>query len=201
MRRLIVLLGLFAVGCGSSSPTGPTSTPPVVVVPAPTVAPLALAGQSNALFIGPYLTTAAAPELVVGFAQDGSAIAQWAAGSDLWARLAPQLHQSLRAFVWWQGESDRLTPERYESDVRAFMARVRAEAADQSLLVLICRVVDDPAFTGIRAAQAAYVATDSHAILVSSDGLPKEFGEGVGSAHLSPEGYRQMATRILAALR
>lgn len=194
MKRVWIVVALLAAACGGSS-TAPTVPPPVVHV-----LPVALAGQSNALFIGPYLTQAAAPGAVVGFAQDGSAIAQWAPGSAFWLALAPTLRQPLRAFVWWQGESDRLTPERYQGDVAAFVARVRVEAGDPRLLVLICRVVDDPAFVGIRAAQAAYVATDARAVLVSSDGLAKEFGEGVGSAHLSPEGYRLMAQRILTAI-
>lgn len=190
----LLLVTLVASACGSTSITAPAASAPM--------RPLALAGQSNALFIRPYLTTAAAPEGVVGFAQDGSTIEQWAADAaeGHWSQLAPQLHQPLRAFVWWLGESNRLAAEIFTDQLRTFVARVRLEANDPQLLVVICRVVDDPAFVGIRAAQAAYVATDPRAILVSSDGLPKEFGEGVGSAHLSPDGYTQMAQRILRAL-
>lgn len=44
MRRLIVLVALFAVGCGSSSPTAPTPVTPVVVVPpvTPPVVPVGM---------------------------------------------------------------------------------------------------------------------------------------------------------------
>ena len=140
-----------------------------------------------------------APGRVVGFAQEGSYIRQWDEGTDFWNRLAPQLHQPLRAFVWWQGESDRHPGmvEIYGVKLQALVARVRYEAADPQLLVVICRVVNDPAFAGIRAAQEAYVATDPRAVLVSSDGLPLE---SAGSAHLSADGYREMAQRVLRAL-
>jgi len=192
MKKYLIVLALFASACGGSSLSAPT-------IAAPTK-PLALAGQSNALFIRPFLISAAAPEAVIGFSQDGSSIEQWAPGSAYWGQLAPQFHQPLRAFVWWQGEGNRLTPDIYASQLRDLIGRVRAEANDPNLLVLICRVVDDPLFVGIRAAQAAYVASDPRSILVNSDNLPKEFGEGVGSAHLSPDGYTLMAKRILAVL-
>lgn len=188
---LVFALALFVSACGSS------------IAPSPEISlPIALAGQSNALFIRPYLIAAVAPEVVTGFAQDGSTIAQWAvtAPQGYWSQLAPSLHQPLKAFVWWQGESDTTNVSTYLNSLTEFIARVRNEAHDPTLRVVICRVVDDPAFSQIRALQAAYVAADARSVLVSSDGLPTEFSTP-GSAHLSPEGYQQMAQRIAAVLR
>jgi hypothetical protein len=192
---------LVIAGCGGSSSTAPTVTAQPTA-PTTTPAPLALAGQSNALFMQPFLASAAAPMLVVGFAQDGSKITQWDvnAPEGYWAKLAPSLHGKLTAFVWWQGESDTTEADLYLTRLIAFIARVRAEAGNPSLKVLICRVVNDPAFQSIRAAQAAYVAQDPFSVLVSSDGLQLEHPDWPsGSAHLSNDGYVGMAARVLAA--
>lgn len=189
MRGWLVL-ALFTAGCGASVPIAPTPAVPL---------PLALAGQSNAWLMRDIFAAAYAPGRVVGFAQDGSYIDQWAPNTDYWNRLATDLHQPLRAFIWWQGESDRWPGrvEIYESELRAFIARVRAEANDPNLLVVICRVIDDPIFAGVRAAQEAYVRSDPRSVLVSSDGLPLE---SVGSAHLNAAGYVAMSKRILAVI-
>lgn len=165
--------------------------------------PIVLAGQSNAFFIQPFLAQAAAPVPVSGFAQDGSWITQWAvdAPEGYWQRLAPSLHQPLKAFVWWQGESDWNAADVYLSRLIEFLQRVRREANDQNLLIVICRVVDDPAFPGIRADQEAYIKRDPRSVLVSSDGLPREHPDWAsGSAHLSSDGYVVMSQRILAAI-
>ena len=170
----------------------------------PSARPLALAGQSNALFMRPYLEAAYKPGDVIGFAQDGSQIVEWRVDGPYWMALKPTLHQALRAFVWWQGESDFRNPGPYLAALRAFIERVRREANDPNLLVLICRVVDDPTpgWSEIRRAQEVFVSTDRHAVLVSSDGLPKEHPDWPrGSAHLSKEGYQAMARRVIAALR
>ena len=166
--------------------------------------PLVLAGQSNALLMRPYLEEAYKPGEVIGFAQDGSRIDEWSISGPYWKALTPALHRPVRAFVWWQGESDFRNPRPYLAALRAFIDRVRREANDPNLPVLICRVVDDPTsgWSDIRHAQEELVSHDSHAVLVSSDGLPKEHPEWPrGSAHLSPEGYRAMARRVVAALR
>lgn len=192
MRYRVIAAGLgsvFALACGAA-PAAPERA---------AVVPIALAGQSNADFIRPYLTAAAAPAAVVGFAQDGSTIRQWAieAPEGYWSRLVPALHQPLRAFVFWLGESNRDNVAEYAAMLPELFARVRREANDPRLLVVVCRVVDDPAFVGVRAAQAAYVAGDPESVLVSSDGVPRE---APGSAHLSPAGYVEMSSRILAAI-
>jgi hypothetical protein len=171
--------------------------------PLPASRPLVLAGQSNALFMRPYLEDAYKPGSVVGFAQDGSHISEWGADGPHWKALRVTLHHPIRAFVWWQGESDAATASRYLDALREFIARVRYEANDPNLLVVICRVVDDPApgWSTIRRAQETFVATDRRAALVSSDGLPKEHPQWKsGSAHLSKGGYQAMARRIIAAL-
>ena len=188
-------LVLAVAGCARSSPAAPSAA---VVVSLP----LALAGQSNADFIRPALQAAYAPASVIGYAQGGSTIAQWQIGAPagFWSLLTPSLHQPLRAFVWWQGESDT-TDVNYLTDLTEFVTRVRKETGNPTLLVLICRVVDDPAFQGIRQIQQKYVDSDKFAVLVSSDGLPLEDPTpGAGSAHLSAAGYVAMSARILGAL-
>lgn len=197
---VFLLHACLLFGACGASPLAPTPEPPPVIV-APPPLPIALAGQSNPnLMFAPFVT-AYAPGKVVGekALNPGSTIQQWAEGGPLWTALAPDLRQPLRAFVWWQGESDRHPGqvELLESETRAFIARVRKEANDPNLLVIICRVVDDPIFAGVRAAQAAYVASDPRSVLVSSDGLPLE---GPRSAHLSPQGYIAMTERILRVL-
>lgn len=189
MKTWVWVAALIASACGAS-PLAPTSAAP---------RPIVLAGQSNAWLMRPIITAAYAPGHVLGFAQDGSYISQWHEGTPFWNILKADLHQPLRAFVWWQGESDRHPGrvEVYSDELRAFVQRVRTEANDPNLLVVICRVVDDPIFAPIRAIQEAYAASDPHAILVSSDSLPLEF---VGSAHLSTEGYAEMTRRILAVI-
>lgn len=183
MRRALLLVAVVASACGH--PTTPSSP-----------LPLALAGQSGALLMRPYLAQAY-PGAVVGFQQDGSQIRDWADGMPFWMALAPTLRQPLRAFVWWLGESDRDDPIAIPGAFSLFLARVRREANDPALLVVLCRAVDHPLFTGVRAAEEAYVRTDPRAVLVSSDGLALE---GPDSAHLSGEGYRLMAQRVIAVL-
>lgn len=168
-------------------------TPIAVITPKP----LALAGQSNAWLMRPILEQMYRPGVVVGFAQDGSKIAQWAEGSEFWTLLAKDLHQPLRAFVWWQGESDRDDPATYSAKLRSFLERVRREANDPTLLIVECRVIDASVFVEIRAIQEAYVKSDARSVLVSSDALPLEAPD---SAHLNADGYRSMVTRILAVI-
>ena len=187
----IFALALVCSACGSS------------IAPSPPLLPLVLAGQSNADFLRPFLVSAASPRPITGTSNPGSRLAEWDvdAPTGYWRTLAPALHHPLRAFVWWQGESDAATSTLYLGRLAEFIQRVRVEAADAQLPVVICRVVDDPAFVGIRAAQDAYVASDTRSVLVSSDGLPREHPDWTtGSAHLSAEGYAAMAQRILAAL-
>lgn len=190
MRMLALVLLIFAAGCGAA-PTAPT--------PPGAPGPIAFAGQSNANLMFDTLTAAYAPGVVLGAAarNPGSRIQEWALGAHYWPLLTPSLHQPLRAFVWWQGESDRAEVAEYPARLAAFLASVRAEAGDPQLFVVLCRVVDDPVFAGIRAVQEAYVRSDPRSVLVSSDGLELE---GPGSAHLSPVGYRAMAARVLVAL-
>lgn len=177
---------------------------PVLERRAPVAGRVVLAGQSNALFVRPYLEAAYTAGRIDGFAQDGSRIAEWHPQSAYWKRLAPTLHQPMRAFVWWQGESDYREPAAYLAALRAFIDRVRREANDPNLQIVLCRVVDDPTpgWSEIRQAQETVAATDPRVVLVSSDDLPKEHPDWArGSAHLSPAGYRQMAQRVIDAMR
>jgi len=188
-RLALIALGLGAAACGRP-----------VLAPSAARAPIALAGQSNAVFLWPFVVQAAAPIAIVGVAEDGSSIAEWGVTGALWPQLVPALHQPLRAFVWWQGESDK-DSRSYPADLVTFLARVRSEANSPRLRVVVCRVVDDPAFVALRLAQAAYVEGDAQSVLVSSDGLEREHPDWLsGSAHLSPAGYRLMAQRILVAV-
>jgi hypothetical protein len=190
----LIAISILTISCGAASaPTEPTA--PVTELSRPVT--VALAGQSNAWLMRPIFENAY-PQ-VVGFAQDGSRISEWAVGTSHWSNLEPALKQPLRAFVWWQGESDRHPGqvEVYGAALEEFLTRVRLTANDPNLFLVICRVIDHPAFARIRTAQEAYVARTPRSVLVSSDGLPLEFPE---SAHLSPAGYEEMVRRILAVI-
>jgi len=158
--------------------------------------PLVLSGQSNALLVEPFLKSVY-PQPVLTVGENGRAIEGWSTGpsGDHWKVLAPLLQQPIQAFVWWQGESDRDNAN-YLNDLRDLIARVRLANNNPRLLVIEVRVLNLQQNDSVRAAQEAFVRTDTNAVLVSSDG----FQDGV-SDHLSDIGYQTVAQRILDAAK
>lgn len=189
-----VATAIIATACSSGTPNAPSTAQPPA--PAAAAATLALSGQSNAEFLAPFLA-ATYPGSVVGDWESGLPIAFWQTTDRMWPPLAAALHQPLRAFVWYQGESDYREPAAYGTALAELLGRVRAEAHDPQLLLVVVRIAPEPAFAGVRAAQEAFVAGDAHALLVSTDDLPFRPGE----VHLTDDGYRTLAARLIAALR
>lgn len=190
MRRyaLVLVLAYVASSCGGMSPTAPSTV---------TISrPIVLSGQSNALFLDPFLTTVY-PMKVYTVAESGRAIEGWSAGpsGNHWKELIPILQQPIQAFVFWQGESDRDNTN-YLSDLRDLIGRVRLTNNNPQLLVIEVRVLDLSKNDSVRAAQETFVRTDTNAVLISSDG----FQDGTGD-HLTDAGYRAVAQRILDASR
>jgi hypothetical protein len=184
--RLVAILAAasFAGACGSS-PLAPSSV----------TRPLVLSGQSNAVFVAPFLS-AVYPRPVLTVAESGRAIEGWALlTGNHWHELVPLLQQPIQAFVWWQGESDR-TNTNYLSDLRDLIARVRQANANPQLLVIEVRVLDRDENASVRVAQESFVRTDTHAILISSDGFQLSTGD-----HLTDSGYQVVAQRIAEAAR
>jgi hypothetical protein len=185
---LVLVLAYAASSCGGMSPTAPSTV---------TISrPIVLSGQSNALFLDPFLTLVY-PMKVFTVAESGRAIEGWSAGpsGNHWNELVPLLQQPIQAFVFWQGESDRENTN-YLSDLRDLIARVRAAANNPQLLVLDVRILDLPQNAAVRAAQETFVRTDANAILISSDGFQDETTD-----HLTDAGYRSVAQRILDAVK
>lgn len=188
----VIVSAMLAACCGSSS-TAPTSP----VVPR---APIALSGQSNAQFVAPFLTAAYAGPVAVS-ATYGTPIAYWdwtdsgSSGAN-WRALEPYLTPTLSALVWWQGESDGDNPT-YAAVLAGLFAHIRQVAQRPALRIVIVQVEDVPELQGVRAIQAAYVASDRYSVLVSTDGAELKPGE----VHLTDAGYQMMTSRILAALQ
>jgi Carbohydrate esterase, sialic acid-specific acetylesterase len=191
IRLCAILALLLDMACSSLFPTPRRATDPIV-----------LSGQSNALpdHLGdPFQAEYPATAVV---AEGSQPISAWDVGRPLWAQLEPLLHRRhLRAFVWWQGESDaQLLVGDYEGHLRAFLHRVRHAAADPSLLIVVVQVLryTPPAGSGlgdadgVRADQARYVASDPRSVLVSVDDLPRDPGNHLADA---------AAQRILAVIQ
>lgn len=189
VKVAIILLALLTSACaGSTMAPSVTPAPPVV-----------LSGQSNAQFVEPFLRATYTGSVRVS-AASGMPISAWdwtdlGSSGASWRALEPLLTADLRAFVWWQGESDANNPQ-YAEELRALMDHIRAVAGRQLPLVIV-QVENTPELQNVRAIQAAYVANDPNARLVSTDGAPLRPGE----VHLTDEGYRMVADRIVAALR
>lgn len=189
MRVLaVVVVALLAAGCGA----------PDTAQPSPPVSAVVLSGQSNAGGVSPFLVAAYRPSDVFVSAHGGEPIRKWAPGSLYWNELAQLLRHPLKAFVWWQGESD-LGSTTYLADLTDLVARVRATSHTPDLLVIVVRILPQPhdSGAGVRAAQEAFVRADSNAVLVSSDGVPAQ-ADGI---HLTDAGYREVAARIVEVLR
>jgi hypothetical protein len=163
------------------------------------VTTILLSGQSNAVNVSPFLVAAYYPSLVVTSAYPGNPIQLWAPGNPNWKVLAPLLRQPLRAFVWWQGETDAdAHSTTYLADLTDLIARVRLANRAPDLFVVVIRILPLPHELGaaVRAAQEAFVQADKNAVLVSSDGVPAQ-DDGY---HLADAGYRIVAARIVAAI-
>jgi hypothetical protein len=189
MRLSIALVVAFLItGCGA--PSGAQPSPPVSAV--------VLSGQSNAGGVSPFLVAAYRPSDVFVSAHGGEPIRKWARGTLYWNELAQLLRHPIKAFIWWQGESD-LGSTTYLADLTDLVARVRATSRTPDLLMIVVRILPQPhdSGAGVRAAQQAFVQADSKAVLVSSDGVPAQ-ADGI---HLTDAGYREVAARIVDALR
>lgn len=189
-----VLFAMVASSCGGTY-LQPSAVDPLPPVPPRLHARLTMSGQSNAIrlerFLRPY-----ADALDVS-AQDGLSISYWGpttAPQVMMPALTAILTTDAAAIVWWQGESDRANPN-YLEDLRALAMRVRA--VQPGLLWVEVRVLDLPINQSVRAAQEIFVATDSRALLISSDGAG--FQDGT-TDHLTDLGYEAVARRIVDAI-
>lgn len=190
-RLLSVVLVVGAFGCVES--------PVLPAVGAPGrerwVPYVLIAGQSNAVFVEPYLSAAFPPVLTV--AAPGTAIDAWKLpDGPMWGPTETALTRGgVDAVVWWQGESDWQTPN-YLRELRDLIGRMRAVTHLPALPVVIVRVLNRPRFAAVRRAQEEFVTTDPHAALVSTDGL------GLAATdHLTQSGYAIAAQRIREAIR
>ena len=191
--RLPLVACLLLAGCGASPLTPTPPAPDPLPAPIAFTGHLVLAGQSNAVNVAPILSTYGS---VSTSAHKSLSISYWSAtdpGVTMWRDLQPFLHEPMRAFVWWQGESDATTPT-YQADLVELLERVRAEAGP--VPILIVRVLAKPPYANVRTAQANAVAILGNARLVSIDGCDRD-GE---SDHLTAEGYRCAAGMIIAGL-
>lgn len=187
----VAVMACVMAGCGG----GPTS-------PTPPLLPLALTGQSQAVILAPYLQQDYAGPLI-GAWESGLSIAFWGPEDRMWRQLAPFLHQRLAGLVWLQGESDceGLSTAVHDYDVRfpETMARIRHEAADDHLLILIVSVSPTANCVGIRAIQAEWVATHDRAALISADEVPRL--NFPADLHFTEAGAADLAKRVVAAVR
>lgn len=202
--------GMAAGSTIVSTERGPFCVAPPATPTRPSTT-LLLSGQSNAVQLRPYLERAYAPiGRVDGFAYGGSQIGWWlllppwspSTPYTPWMELEPLLHQPARAFIWWQGESDSVDPERpdpagYAEKLSLLLAKVRTENHDATLPILVCQIRDNHVSdtSAIREQIRLVVARDPLARLVSADDLPS-----IDSFHFTPDGYRLMADRLIQAL-
>lgn len=192
MKRLGVVLGLVlsAAACSRSS-----TAPAPIILAAPVTPPsvVGLSGQSNAFYLAPFLAWFVP---IVGPTKGGSPIDAWASSGAQWLLLVPVLNQEpLRAFVWWQGESDEGNLSPYPQALTDLVGRVRLANHNPSLFVVICGANSYPGQQPLRDIQQEWARSDRFAVYVPSDDLPT-----AGNQHLTEDGYYTMASRIVAAL-
>ena len=134
--------------------------------------------------------------------ESGLSIAFWSPDDRLWRQLAPALHQPLAAFVYAQGEADCEGLSTAVSDYAArfadLMHRVRIEAQNPTLPILVVTVSATANCGAVRAVQAAWVASNRQARLISSDDLPRR--DFPADIHLTDAGASTLAQRIVAAV-
>jgi hypothetical protein len=189
------LIALCAIGLMCCARSEALPSPPASPRPSPLAFPhVFLGGQSNAVFVEPYLSRPFAPVITV--AAPSLPIDAWRSpDGPMWAATDSQLRKApVEAIVWWQGESDWQTPG-YLAVLRDLIARMRQSAGNPRARVVIVRVLNKRTFQSVRRAQEEFVRTDANAALVSTDGL----GLG-GSDHLTHAGYTIVADRIRSAV-
>ena len=192
-RLLILVVALFAAGCGSSS-TAPTA--PSV----PNTAPLVFAGQSSAMFDCPFLT-AAYPGPVRCVSEGATSIVLYEPGGAHWPEMLAATTPDVRAIVWWLGETDGLNgmTTEFAAHLTAEFTTLRRLAQNPRLPIVMVRILPEPEFDRIRPVQVAWARADCCTTLLVSDDLPRR-PPAEGSYHLTDAGYAVMAQRIITAL-
>lgn len=110
--------------------------------------------------------------------------------------------------VWMQGEGDTgssAVAGRYQANLARLMTRIRATLGDPNLPVVVGRISDSGAAAGapvwpygetVRQAQAAFVAADGHAALVTST----DQYSTIDRVHYDSPGYLDLGTRFAQAM-
>jgi hypothetical protein len=190
--RVVLLLALLTSACAN-----PLAPEPAQVAPVASTPRWVLSGQSNAVNLKPYLTPYAT---ILGVQQNSTPIRAWATDGPLWGPLAAELNPSDQAFIWWQGEMDAYEGSTtYAADVRDLLTRVRASGIQTLVIVGLADMPDAhyaANYATIRAIQQQ-IASELGARYVSSERLPVD-PESI--FHLTPDGYQQMAARLLPVL-
>jgi hypothetical protein len=175
----VLLIVLLTWACGGSTPTSPGHD--AVPVPGPR---LLVAGNSNAVFLVPYL-----PEAIDESNIDGS-IDYWLSSS-LLAQAARSAN--LWALVWWQGGRDTGMPaDQYAEKLRALIRGVRS--VNTALPIRIVEIPDTPDRARVRQAQRE-VSADPGVELIPTADLPFD-----AAGHLPPEGYTTVRDRLYRSL-
>jgi hypothetical protein len=174
-------------GCGKATPTAPTQTaaPPTQSPTAPSSPRILVAGQSNAVFILPYL-----PEAIDFTNIDGS-INFWLNSRDFAERARTT---SLLAFVWWQGAADvAMTTDEYAQKLRSLISIARS--AQSNLPVRIVEIADFPIRASVREAQRQ-VSMDTGVEFIATSDLPC----ADAACHLTAQGYQTVRDRVYRSL-
>ena len=225
---LAALVLLVSTACGSSPRplTGPSSVPATTLSFERAEGPvldgggaqavwnpplnLALSGQSNADRIRQFLETRAT---VVGYAAASTAIApcwsdvepvakdaQGNAPNDgiCWHQLRPFLTPNLDAFVWWHGDADDIGSP-YGVRMADLFRRVREAAKNPRLPIVILQLgpVNSEAPDSPSGQARAWAQSDPDAIWMET----RDIGYDVDRQHMTPEGYRAVAERIVAVVK
>jgi hypothetical protein len=179
---VLLVMGVLALGCGSTNPTSPLPVAPTATPPSGPR--YLLAGESNAFFLRECCLTSA-----IGLVRVGS-IDNWLNSSEF----AEQARASeLIAFLWWQGNGDAgMAPETYAQKLRALIALVHA--ASPGLPVRIIEIPDTPARASVREAQRS-VAADPGVELIPTADLPLN-----ADGHFFTTGYMTVRDRINRSL-
>lgn len=179
------VIGLFAclclTGCGTSSPTAPTTSSTVSSGPR-----ILLAGNSNAYFVAPFLHP------VIDQSNIDGPIDYWLSGAEF-ARAAVE---PLFAFVWWGSRDVDVTVDAHARKLRALIAVSRTTHA--GLPVRIVEVPDRPDLPERALIKAAHreVATDPGVELIPTADL--ECADA--ACHLTQAGYATVRDRIYRSL-
>jgi hypothetical protein len=198
---LFLLVSLSA--CGGQNPAAPTSL--VVHAGIPQNRPLVVVGQSNAVYLFPYLTANYAPGATC-VCRGVTALRGWDVNGDLWPPLVAALQQpALAGMVIWEGEQDALegvSTAEFVAHLTDFFARVRAIRPGLLIVVVEIRMFNGggpPLGAVIRTAQEHVTAADPLTMLINVDDLAGEAPPQ--EEHLIPSTYPVAAQRIVTAIR